>query len=132
MRGKKRFFQKAIIVSIAGLSAAFLLGLGSVVKAGENGEAERVTLGTTNVEGKLVRATEMGEGYFLSVEEKPGRENRVVLTLTPESEIRMGETRRTPDDFIRLAKIGEERVRAVYFINAEGMKHVLSITAEGR
>ncbi|HSG06413.1 MAG TPA: hypothetical protein VLB09_08445, partial [Nitrospiria bacterium] len=64
MRGKKRFFQKAIIVSIAGLSAAFLLGLGSVVKAGENGEAERVTLGTTNVEGKLVRATEMGEGYF--------------------------------------------------------------------
>lgn len=122
----------SLFIAFAGILFITGSGLAPQALAGENGEAERVTLGTTNVEGKLVRATEMGEGYFLSVEEKPGRENRVVLTLTPESEIRMGETRRTPDDFIRLAKIGEERVRAVYFINAEGMKHVLSITAEGR
>ncbi len=131
MRGKKLLSLKVFIVSLLGVSAVLLMGSG-IFSPVQAGQAERVTLGTTNVEGKLVRATEMGEGYFLSVEQKPGRENRVVLTLTPESEIRMGETRRTPDDFIRLAKIGEEQVRAVYFINAEGMKHVLSITAEGR
>ena len=47
-----------------------------------------------------------------------------------ESEITIGGVKRTPDDFLRLVRMGKDEATAVYFSNSEGMKHVIAITVE--
>ena len=110
-----------------------LFWVGPWSAAAEEMAAAPVNVPNITVSGTVIQANELGEAYYVMLERSgvpAGESNKSVLSLTPESEITIGGVKRTPDDFLRLVRMGKDEATAVYFSNSEGMKHVIAITVE--
>lgn len=105
--------------------AIVLLGGAVYSMAEEASLTAPVKTETTTVTGKIMKATQLEQGYYLMLEKPEGKE---VLTVSPESEIILGGVKKSPDELLRDVQVGKDEATATYFRNAEGMKQVISIT----